>query len=82
METTRNKRRTLEGTIVSDKMQKTLVVRVDSIKTHSKYKKQYTTSKKYKVHNESDDYKVGDKVKFEETRPISKEKRWRVISKS
>lgn len=74
-------RRRLEGTVVSDKMEKTVVVRVDRVKTHSKYRKQYTTSKRYKAHDEKGASKTGDKVVIEETRPYSKEKRWRVIAK-
>lgn len=74
-------RRRLEGTVVSDKMEKTVVVRVDRVKTHSKYRKQYTVSDRYKAHDEKGEAKTGDKVVIEETRPYSKEKRWRVIAK-
>lgn len=73
--------RKLEGEVVSDKMDKTIVVRVASIKTHSKYKKQYKSSKGYKAHDEKNEYKVGDKVVIEACRPLSKDKRWRVIKK-
>ena len=59
-------------------MQKTLVVRVDTLKRHPKYQKFYRTSKKFKVHDESGEYRMGDIVILVETRPISKDKRWRV----
>lgn len=75
-------KRQLTGTIISNKMQKTVVVRVERIKEHPKYKRRYKTHKKYKAHNESEEYKVGDKVIIEECRPLSKEKRWRVIKKA
>ena len=71
----------LTGTIISDKMQKTVVVEVERIKKHPLYKRRYKFHKKYKAHNEKGEYKVGDKVIIEECRPISKEKRWRVIKK-
>lgn len=74
-------KRKLQGTIVSDKMPKTVVVRVERIKKHPKYKRRYKVSKKYKVHVEDGDFKTGDKVVIEECRPISKEKRWKVIKK-
>ena len=67
------------GTVLSDKMDKTIVVKVDSVKIHPKYKKRYTMSKKYKVHDEKNKFKVDDKVIFIECRPLSKDKRWRVI---
>jgi len=68
-----------EGVVVSDKMDKTVVVKVERIKIHPKFKKQYKTHKKYKAHDEHNQCKVGDVVLIEETRPLSKEKRWRVI---
>lgn len=71
----------LTGTIVSNKMQKTVVVLVERIKEHPKYKRRYKTHKRYKAHDEKGEYKVGDKVIIEECRPISKEKKWRVIKK-
>jgi len=74
-------KRKLEGEVTSDKMDKTVVVLVTSIKTHSKYKKQYKSSKKYKAHDENNEYKIGDIVVIEGCRPISKDKRWRVIKK-
>ncbi|OQA39362.1 MAG: 30S ribosomal protein S17 [Parcubacteria group bacterium ADurb.Bin316] len=72
-------RRKLDGIVVSNKMTKTIVVRVDSVSVHPKYKKRYTVSKKYKVHDEKGQFQEGDKVSFVECRPISKDKRWRVI---
>lgn len=69
------------GEVVSDKMDKTIVVKVASVKVHPKYQKRYTVSKKYKVHDETNQYKVGDKVNFVECRPLSRDKRWRVLSK-
>ncbi len=72
-------RRKLSGVVVSDKMEKTIVVRVDSIAVHPKYRKRYTVSKRYKVHDAKNQYKEGDKVIFVECRPLSKDKRWRVI---
>ncbi len=68
-----------KGVVVSDKMDKTVVVRVDRVKIHPKYKKRYTVSKKYKVHDEKNKFKEGDNVVFQECRPLSKDKRWRVI---
>ena len=77
----RGLRRKIEGEVVSDKMDKTVVVNVTSIKIHPKYKKRYKSSKKYKAHDEKNEYKVGDVVVIEECRPLSKDKRWRVINK-
>jgi len=73
--------RTLQGTVVSDKMTKTVVVRVDSMKVHPKYGKRYRQSKKFKAHDEKGEYKAGDVVRIQETRPTSKDKRWRVVGK-
>lgn len=72
-------RRKFNGVVVSDKMDKTIVVRVDRTKTHPKYQKSFAVSKKYKVHDEKNQFKEGDKVIFTECRPISKDKRWRVL---
>ncbi len=71
----------LQGIVVSDKMQKTVVVKVESIKIHPKYKKRFKSHKKYKAHDKNGEYHVGDRVIIEETRPLSKEKRWQVIKK-
>jgi small subunit ribosomal protein S17 len=75
-------KRRFTGVVVSDKMQKTIVVRIDRVKTHPKYHKQYAVSKRYKVHDEKNEFKTGDVVIFEECRPYSKDKRWRVIGKA
>ncbi len=75
-------KRKLTGIILSDKMQKTIVVKVERIKEHPKYKKRFKVHKKYKAHVESGEYKIGDKVMIEECLPISKDKRWKVIKKA
>ncbi len=71
----------LQGVVVSDKMQKTVVVKVERIKEHPKYKRRYKIHKKYKAHDEKGEYYVGDNVVIEETAPISKDKHWKVIGK-
>lgn len=71
----------LKGEVVSDKMQKTVVVRVERVKEHPKYKKRYKVHKNYKAHDERGEYKVGDMVEIEETKPISKDKTWIVVKK-
>jgi small subunit ribosomal protein S17 len=71
----------LTGIVISNKMQKTVVVEVEKIKEHPKYRRIYKVHKKYKAHDEKGECKVGDKVIIEECRPMSKEKRWRVIKK-
>jgi small subunit ribosomal protein S17 len=71
----------LQGIVVSDKMQKTVVVQVERIKQHSKYMRRFKVHKKYKAHDEKKEYKVGDVVIIEETKPISKDKSWIVIKK-
>ncbi|MBI4142332.1 30S ribosomal protein S17 [Candidatus Uhrbacteria bacterium] len=73
--------RQLEGTVVSDKMQKTRVVLVERWKRHPKYGKSYRVHRRYKVHDPAESSHVGDRVRFEECRPISREKRWRLIAK-
>lgn len=72
------KRKVREGLVVSNKMTKTVVVAVETRKVHPLYKKGIRLTKKYKAHDENNTCKVGDKVKIVETRPLSKEKRWRV----
>lgn len=74
-------KRKLQGTIISDKMDKTRVVAITRFKKHPRYKKYYKITRKFKVHDEKNEYKTGDKVVIEETRPMSKEKRWKIISK-
>lgn len=77
---TKNKKR-MEGTVTSDKTQKTVSVVVTSRKQHPIYKKYYMSSKKYKAHDEENKYKVGDKIIIEESRPLSRDKKWIVIGK-
>ncbi len=72
-------RKRLKGVVVSDKMDKTIVVLVERLKKHPKYKKYYKVRKKYKAHDPENKYKLGDKVIIEECRPISKEKHWVVV---
>ena len=73
--------RILQGVVVSDKMTKTVVVKVSSLKKHPKYKKYFKTSGKYKAHDEENQYHTGDQVLIQETKPMSKEKRWIVVGK-
>ena len=73
--------RTLEGIVVSDNMRQTIVVRVDRRKQHPKYRKYFTVSKRYHVHDERGEFHTGDRVTFIECRPLSKLKRWRVTHK-
>ena len=75
------KGRLLKGMVTSDKMNKTITVEVIRYKQHPKYKKRYKVSKKYKAHDEKNERKKGDKVIIQETRPISKGKRWVVGGK-
>ena len=67
------------GVVISDKMDKTITVRVDRAAHHPVYKKMVKQSKKYKVHDENNTAKTGDTVTISETRPISKTKRWRLV---
>jgi small subunit ribosomal protein S17 len=71
--------RLLRGIVVSTKMQKTAVVRVDRRVSHPKYEKMYTVSTKFKIHDPQAKAHVGDLVEFEECRPLSKDKRWRYV---
>ncbi len=73
------KRKVMIGTVTSDKMEKTITVSVETVKQHPLYKKTIKTSKKYKTHDETNEAKTGDMVKIMETRPLSKDKRWRLI---
>lgn len=75
----RNLRKTRIGTVVSDKMDKTIVVAVVRKVKHPLYKKYITRTKKFKAHDELNQCGVGDKVKIVETRPISKDKCWRLV---
>jgi small subunit ribosomal protein S17 len=74
-------KRTLNGIIQSNKMQKTVIVKVASVKVHPKYHKRYSVFKRYPAHVDKGVYNIGDKVVIEETKPISKTVNWRVISK-
>ena len=74
-----SKRKTLTGTVVSNKMNKTVVIRVERRFTHPKFKKVVTTTKKYKVHDEENACQPGDFISVCETRPLSKDKRWRLL---
>ncbi len=77
--TQRGARKVRQGYVVSDKMDKTVVVRVDRRTTHPLYRKTITRSMRYHAHDDSNDVKVGDLVRIAETRPLSKTKRWRVV---
>ena len=72
-------KRILQGTVVSDKSEKTVIVEVERRYTHPLYKKVVRRSKKYHAHDESNALKVGDRVRIQETAPISRTKRWAVI---
>jgi small subunit ribosomal protein S17 len=72
-------KRKFTGVVTSDKMDKTIVVQVLTVKRDPKYKKRYFISKKYKVHDKDNKFKEGDKVEFVECRPLSKDKKWRVL---
>jgi len=67
------------GTVVSDKMDKTVVVRIDSVKTHPIYKKKFIMSKNIKAHDEKNEYKVSDLVEISEVKPISRDKKFVVV---
>jgi len=73
-------RKSREGVVVSDAMQKTRVVRIERVFRHPRYQRVIRISKKLKAHDEANDSHVGDRVLIEETRPLSKEKRWRIRS--
>jgi len=73
--------RLLRGRVISDKMDKTIVVLVSRLKKHPRYQKRYKIDKKYKVDDEKNEYKTGDQVVIKEGRPMSKDKRWKVDKK-
>jgi len=75
------KSRLLKGRVVSDKMDKTIVVLVSRLKKHSRYQKRYKVDKKYKVDDRENKYKNGDRLIVKEVKPVSKTKRWQVIKK-
>ena len=72
-------KRKLKGQIVSDKMEKTAVVAVSLKRSHRKYHKYYTVTNRFKAHNPDNQYKEGQEVVIEETRPMSKDKRWQIV---
>ena len=72
------KTKTREGVVVSDKMAKTRVIAIERVYRHPRYERVITRSKRLKAHDETNQSKVGDRVLIEETRPLSKEKRWRI----
>lgn len=74
-----SKIRVRKGKVVSDKMDKTIVVEVAIFKTDKKYKKKYLDTKRYKVHDEKNEAKIDDTVTFSECRPISKDKKWKLV---
>jgi small subunit ribosomal protein S17 len=78
-DTTRPYRKVRQGVVVSDKMDKTAVVKVERRTTHPLYGKTVTRSERYHVHDEANDLNVGDTVRIVETRPLSKTKRWRLL---
>ena len=69
-------KKTLKGVVVSDKMDKTIVVSVTRVKEHPKYRKRFKLTKKYKAHDRENKYKIGDKVIIQESRPLSRGKKW------
>ena len=75
-------KRQFTGTVVSDKMMKTVVVRIDRTVMHPLYHKRYVRSTKLKAHDEKREYHVGDVVVIEECKPMSRDKRWRVVGKA
>ena len=75
------RKKQLQGVVVSDKGDKTVVVEIQRTKEHRLYRKRYRVHKKYKAHDEKNEYREGDKVTIKECRPMSKDKMWRVTSK-
>lgn len=76
----RNKRKTKVGFVTSDKMDKTITVSVEESIRHSLYGKSVKRTKKFKAHDENNECQIGDKVRIMETRPLSKDKRWRLVN--
>lgn len=74
-------KRKLTGKVVSDKMEKTVVVRVERLQKHPKYLRRFKTHKNYKAHDEKNEYKTGDTIVIEEAMAISRDKKWKVIKK-
>ena len=77
--TERGKRKVMTGRVVSDKMEKTIVVSIERLVKHETYGKYVRRRNKFKVHDEKNECKEGDTIRFMETRPLSKEKRWRFV---
>lgn len=75
----RNNRKTKVGKVVSDKMDKTVVVAIETLVRHQLYGKSVKRTIKFKAHDENNECKMGDRVKIMETRPLSKDKRWRLV---
>ncbi len=75
----RNDRKTRIGKVVSDKMDKTIVVAIETLVSHPLYKKSVKRTTKFKAHDENNECNIGDRVRIMETRPLSKEKRWRLV---
>lgn len=75
----RNERKVREGIVVSDKMEKTIVVAIETMILHPIYKKRVKRTTKFKAHDENNVAKIGDKVRIMETRPLSKDKNWRLV---
>jgi len=75
----RNLRKSREGVVISDKMDKTIVVRVNNKTMHPVFKKTVSSSTKFKAHDEKNECGIGDRVEIAETRPISKDKHWRLV---
>lgn len=76
----RNRRKTRVGIVVSDKMDKTISVAVEDFVRHSLYGKSVKRTRKFKAHDENNECRIGDKVRIMETRPLSKNKRWRLVN--
>ena len=76
----RSRRKTRVGVVVSDKMDKTVVVAIEDFVRHSLYGKAVKRTKKFKAHDENNECNIGDKVRIMETRPLSRDKRWRLVN--
>ncbi len=74
--------RKLQGTVVSDKMQKTRIVEIARLKKHPRYQKYYKITQRFKAHDEKNEYKTGEKVIIQDTRPLSKDKRWIIVGRA
>lgn len=74
--------RKLQAIVVSDKMQKTRVVEIARLKKHPRYQKYYKVTQRFKAHDEKNEYKTGEKVIIQDTRPLSKDKRWIIVGRA